>query len=42
MQSIFLDIKKVADFRLKNANVSRTLEVSHVIYIFFGCSLGKV
>ena len=40
--SVFLDVTKVADFRLKNADVTRTREVCHVIYIFFGFSLGKV
>ena len=44
MQSIFvfLDIAKFADFRSKNADVSRILEVCHVIHISFGSSLGKV
>ena len=40
--SIFLDIEKVADLRLKNADVSRTEGLRHVIYIFFGSFLGKV
>ena len=40
--SVFLDITKFADFRLKNADVSRTLGVSHVIPMFFESSLGKV
>ena len=40
--SVFLDIQKSADFRRKNADVSRIQEVCHVIYIFFGFSLGKV
>ena len=40
--SVFLDIAKFADFRLKNADVSRTQGMCHVIYIFFGSSLGKV
>ena len=40
--SVFLDIAKFADFRWKNADVSRTQGVCHVIYIFFGSSLGKV
>ena len=39
---VFLDVTKVADFRLKNADVTRTQEVCHVIYMFFGFSLGKV
>ena len=44
MQSIpvFPDIVKIDDFRLKNADVSRTQEVWHVIYVFIGSSLGKV
>ena len=40
--SVFLDTKEVIDFRWKNADVSRTQEVCHVIYIYFGSSLGKV
>ena len=32
--SVFLDITKVHDFRWKNANVSRTHGVCHMIYIF--------
>ena len=40
--SVFLDISKFADFRLKNADVSRTQGVCHVIHIFFESSLGKV
>ena len=40
--SVFLDIEKFAEFRQKNADVSRTQEVYHVIHIFFGSSLGKV
>ena len=31
--SVFLDITKVADFRLKNADVSATQGVCHVINI---------
>ena len=44
MQSIpvFLDITKYADFRRKNAYVSKTQGVCHVTDIFFGSSLGKV
>ena len=44
MQSIsgFPDITKTDDFRRKNADVSRTQEVCHVIYVFFGSSLGNV
>ena len=40
--SVFLDIIKDADFRLKNANISRTQGVYHVTDIFFGSPLGKV
>ena len=32
---------KFADFRRKNADVSRTQGVCHVIHIFFGSPLGK-
>ena len=44
MQSIseFFYITKVPDFQWKNADISRTQEVCHVIYIFFGSSLGKI
>ena len=37
MQSVsaFLDIAKYADFRWKNADVSRTEVVCNVIHIFF-------
>ena len=44
MQSIpvFLDIIKFADLLLKNADVSRTHGVCHVIHIFFGSYLGNV
>ena len=37
---VFLDITKVADFRRKNADVSRTQGVCYVIYILFRSSLG--
>ena len=40
--SIFLDTVKFADFQSKNADVSKTQGVCHVIQIFFGSSLGKV
>ena len=40
--SVFLDIAKVADLRCKNTDVNRTLGVCHVIYVFFGFTLGKV
>ena len=36
------DITKIADFRWKSADVSRTQEVYHMIYVFFGSSLCKV
>ena len=39
--SVFLDITKVADFRWKNADVSITQGVFHVIYIFFGYSIAS-
>ena len=44
MQSIsaFLNTAKFADFQRKNADVSRTQGVCHLIHIFFGSSLGKV
>ena len=44
MQSIpvFLDIAKFADFGWKNARVSRTQGVCHVIYIYFEFSLCTV
>ena len=44
MQSmpVFPDILKIIDFWCKNACVSRTQEVCHVIYAFFGSSLGKL
>ena len=40
--SVFLDIAKFADFRLKNADVSRSQGASHVIHIIFASFLGKV
>ena len=44
MQSIpvFPDITKIADFWRKKADASRTQGVCHVIYVFFGSSLGEV
>ena len=41
MQSVFVfvDIAKFYDFRRKNADVSRTQGMCHVIYIPFGSSL---
>ena len=40
--SVFLDIAKFANFQWKNADVSRTQGLCHVIRILFGSSLGKV
>ena len=40
--SVFLNIEKFAKFRWKNADVSRTVVVCHVIHILFVSSLGKV
>ena len=40
--SVFLDIAKLAVFRRKHADVSRTKGLYRVIHIFFGSSLGKV
>ena len=40
--SVFSNIAKFVNFRLKNADVSRTQEVCQVIHIFFGSSLGKI
>ena len=40
--SVFVDIRKVNDFRFKNANVSGTQEVSHVVYMFLKSSLGTL
>ena len=44
MQSMieFLGITKVADFCWKDAHVSRTQKVCHVIYKFFGSFLNNV
>ena len=39
--SVFLDIAKLTDFQQKNADVSWTQGKCHVIYVFFGSSLGK-
>ena len=33
---VFPDKLKIADFRLKKADVSRAQGVCHVIYVFFG------
>ena len=40
--SVFFDIAKFVDLRRKNADVSRTQVVCHVIHIFFGSFLVKV
>ena len=40
--SLFRDTTNVADFRWKNADVSRTQGMFHVIYTFFVAFLGKV
>ena len=39
--SVFINIAKLADFRLKYADVSRIKRVCHVIQIVFRSSLGK-
>ena len=38
MPSVFLDIAKFVDIPSKNAVVSRTEEVCHVVFIYFGSS----
>ena len=40
--SLFLDITKIADLWWKNADLSKSYGVCHVVYIFFESSLGKV
>ena len=40
--SVFLDIAKFADFGWKNANISRTQGVCHMIHIFCWSFLVKV
>ena len=41
--SVYLDIANVTDTRWKNANVSKTAGVCHMMSrIFFGSLLGKV
>ena len=37
---VFLDITKVANFRRKNADISRTQGACKLIYVVFGSSLG--
>ena len=39
---VFVDIAKFADFQWKNADVSRTQGMCHVIDTFVGSSFGKV
>ena len=39
---VFLDITKISVFQLKNADARRIQGVCHVIYQFFGFSLGMV
>ena len=39
---VFPNVRKIANFWWKNADASRNQGVFHVIYIFFGSSLGKV
>ena len=41
-EDIRTDITKIAEFRWKNADISRTQGMCHVIYVFFESSLGKV
>ena len=41
-EDIRTDITKIAEFGWKNADVSRTQGMCHVIYVFFESSLGKV
>ena len=40
--SVFVDIRKVNDLLFKNANVSGTQGVSHVVYMFLKSSLGTL
>ena len=40
--SVFLDTAKFGGFRWKNADVSKTQGVCHMIHLFFGSPLGKV
>ena len=39
---VFIDITKIADFGWRNADVSRTQGMCHVICIFVGSSLCKI
>ena len=40
--SVFPDIANFADFQQKNADISRTQALCHVIHTFFGSALGKL
>ena len=40
--SVFLDRAKLSDFQSKNADVTTTQRVCHVVHTFFRSSLGKV
>ena len=42
LSSVFLDVMKIANFWWKNADVSRTQRMSHVIYMFSRFYLGKL
>ena len=39
---LFLNTLKVPNFRRKNADVTKTQGVCHVVYMFLGSSLGKI
>ena len=40
--TVFLDVTKITDLQWKNVDVSRTQVLFHMIYMFFGSSLGKI
>ena len=40
--SVFIEIAKFTNFQWKNAYVSRTQGIYHMIHIFFGSPLGKI
>ena len=42
VQCVFLNLPNFANFRLKNADGSKTQWAYHVIHIVFGSSLGKI
>ena len=42
IKTIFKNWRKLADYRWKNADVSRTQGVCQMIHISFGSSLGKI